>query len=104
MVQVVGKACKPIPVLILSGLVGRKSYNYVKYLCVLTLVLGITMFLYHPTDETVQKVSVDFLPIPTRAGKSSFLLSMFSWRALARYLEMFTKCVVYFSFQTVAGF
>lgn len=56
--QVVGKACKPIPVLILSGLVGRKSYNYVKYLCVLTLVLGITMFLYHPTDETVQKQGV----------------------------------------------
>lgn len=53
--QVVGKACKPIPVLILSGLVGRKRYNYTKYGCVLLLVIGVTVFLYKPalgqTDE-----------------------------------------------------
>ncbi|XP_055683207.1 solute carrier family 35 member B1 homolog [Lutzomyia longipalpis] len=44
--QVVGKAAKPIPVMILAVLIGRKSYPLSRYLCVLTIVLGVVLFMY----------------------------------------------------------
>lgn len=50
-IQVVGKACKPIPVLILTGLVARKRHNLSKYFCVMLLVIGVSIFLYSPADR-----------------------------------------------------
>merc|ERR1719186_797236 len=44
--QVVGKSCKPIPVMILGVLVGRKSYPLLKYLFILMIVLGVALFMY----------------------------------------------------------
>ncbi|CAH1647859.1 unnamed protein product [Spodoptera littoralis] len=44
--QVVGKAAKPIPVMILGVLVGHKSYPMKKYLFVLLIVVGVVMFMY----------------------------------------------------------
>jgi len=44
--QVVGKSCKPIPVMILGVLVGRKSYPLLKYLFILMIVMGVAMFMY----------------------------------------------------------
>ncbi|XP_070546870.1 solute carrier family 35 member B1-like [Ptychodera flava] len=44
--QVLGKSCKPIPVMILGVIFARKQYNLAKYLCVLLIVLGIAMFMY----------------------------------------------------------
>ncbi|XP_046651901.1 solute carrier family 35 member B1-like [Daphnia pulicaria] len=44
--QVVGKSCKPIPVMILGVLFGNKSYPMAKYLFILTVVLGVAMFMY----------------------------------------------------------
>uniref|UniRef100_A0A1L8DES1 Putative udp-galactose transporter related protein n=1 Tax=Nyssomyia neivai TaxID=330878 RepID=A0A1L8DES1_9DIPT len=44
--QVVGKAAKPIPVMILAVLIGRKSYSLSRYLCVLTIVVGVVLFMY----------------------------------------------------------
>jgi len=44
--QVVGKSCKPIPVMILGVLIGGKSYPMIKYLFILTIVLGVGMFMY----------------------------------------------------------
>ncbi|PZC75938.1 hypothetical protein B5X24_HaOG205331 [Helicoverpa armigera] len=44
--QVVGKAAKPIPVMILGVLIGHKSYPMKKYLFVLLIVLGVIMFMY----------------------------------------------------------
>ncbi|KAF9419093.1 hypothetical protein HW555_004264, partial [Spodoptera exigua] len=44
--QVVGKAAKPIPVMILGVLVGHKSYPMKKYLFVLLIVIGVVMFMY----------------------------------------------------------
>ncbi|GAB0094825.1 Solute carrier family 35 member B1 homolog [Sergentomyia squamirostris] len=44
--QVVGKAAKPIPVMILAVLIGRKTYPLSRYLCVLTIVLGVVLFMF----------------------------------------------------------
>ncbi|GLH11441.1 hypothetical protein R5R35_002159 [Gryllus longicercus] len=44
--QVVGKSAKPIPVMILGVLLGRKSYSMQKYLFVLLIVIGVALFMY----------------------------------------------------------
>ena len=44
--QVVGKSCKPIPVMILGVLIGRKRYPALKYLFVLCIVLGVALCMY----------------------------------------------------------
>ena len=44
--QVIGKSCKPIPVMVLGVLVGRKSYPLLKYLFILMIVAGVAMFMY----------------------------------------------------------
>lgn len=44
--QVVAKAAKPIPVMILGVLIGRKSYSLQKYLFILIIVLGVVLFMY----------------------------------------------------------
>ncbi|XP_072020094.1 solute carrier family 35 member B1-like [Amphiura filiformis] len=44
--QVLGKSCKPIPVMILGVLVARKSYPWIKYLSVLLIVAGVATFMY----------------------------------------------------------
>jgi len=44
--QVIGKSCKPIPVMVLGVLVGRKSYPLIKYLFILMIVAGVALFMY----------------------------------------------------------
>ncbi|XP_038077782.1 solute carrier family 35 member B1-like [Patiria miniata] len=44
--QVLGKSCKPIPVMLLGVLLARKRYPLVKYLCVLLIVIGVAIFVY----------------------------------------------------------
>lgn len=44
--QVVAKAAKPIPVMILGVLLGKKSYSMRKYLFVLLIVIGVILFMY----------------------------------------------------------
>ncbi|KAF4092850.1 hypothetical protein AMELA_G00026050 [Ameiurus melas] len=46
--QVLGKSCKPIPVMILGVTILRKKYPMAKYLCVLLIVTGVALFLYKP--------------------------------------------------------
>ncbi|KAG9333438.1 hypothetical protein JZ751_011598 [Albula glossodonta] len=46
--QVLGKSCKPIPVMILGVTILRKKYPMAKYLCVLLIVSGVALFLYKP--------------------------------------------------------
>ncbi|KAG7459772.1 hypothetical protein MATL_G00214150 [Megalops atlanticus] len=46
--QVLGKSCKPIPVMILGVTILRKKYPLAKYLCVLLIVSGVAIFLYKP--------------------------------------------------------
>lgn len=44
--QVVGKSAKPIPVMLLGVLIGRKSYSLQRYLFVLLIVVGVVMFMF----------------------------------------------------------
>ena len=44
--QVIGKSCKPIPVMILGVIFGRKSYPLLKYLFVFLIVAGVALFMY----------------------------------------------------------
>uniref|UniRef100_A0A670J6Z4 Solute carrier family 35 member B1 n=1 Tax=Podarcis muralis TaxID=64176 RepID=A0A670J6Z4_PODMU len=46
--QVLGKSCKPIPVMLLGVTVLRKKYPLSKYLCVLLIVTGVALFMYKP--------------------------------------------------------
>lgn len=46
--QVIGKACKPIAVMILGILWAGKRYSMVKMACVCTIVVGVIMFMYNP--------------------------------------------------------
>lgn len=43
--QVVGKSAKPIPVMILGVLIGRKSYSIQRYVFVLVIVVGVVLFM-----------------------------------------------------------
>lgn len=44
--QVVGKSCKPIPIMILGVLLGKKRHPLSKYLFVSLIVLGVALFMY----------------------------------------------------------
>jgi len=44
--QVLGKACKPIPVMVLGVLLANKRYPVAKYMCILMIVSGVAMFMY----------------------------------------------------------
>ena len=44
--QVLGKACKPIPVMILGVVLANKRYSLTKYLCILMIVAGVALFMY----------------------------------------------------------
>lgn len=50
--QVLGKSCKPIPVMILGVTILRKKYPLAKYLCVLLIVTGVALFLYKPNKAS----------------------------------------------------
>lgn len=50
--QVLGKSCKPIPVMILGVTILRKKYPLAKYLCVLLIVGGVALFLYKPNKAS----------------------------------------------------
>ncbi|KAK4879283.1 hypothetical protein RN001_007429 [Aquatica leii] len=52
--QVVGKAGKPIPVMVLGVLIGRKSYPMKKYFFVLMIVIGVILFMYKEKASTKQ--------------------------------------------------
>lgn len=49
--QVIGKSAKPIPVMLLGVLLGRKSYALKKYMFVLLVVIGVAMFIYKDDKE-----------------------------------------------------
>ncbi|KAK2721139.1 solute carrier family 35 member B1-like [Artemia franciscana] len=48
--QVVGKSCKPIPVMVLGFLFGRKSYPIQKLMFVLIIVIGVAMFMFKDSE------------------------------------------------------
>lgn len=55
--QVIGKSCKPIPVMILGVLIGRKSYPLLKYLFVFLIVAGVALFMYKDKPSSNNEMS-----------------------------------------------
>lgn len=58
--QVVGKSAKPIPVMILGVIIGRKSYAIQRYLFVLLIVIGVVLFMlkdvkHDPAKEVAEQ-------------------------------------------------
>ena len=57
--QVIGKSCKPIPVMVLGVLLGRKRYPILKYLFVFLIVAGVALFMYKDKkDATTTDMSI----------------------------------------------
>ncbi|XP_053556126.1 solute carrier family 35 member B1 [Bombina bombina] len=50
--QVLGKSCKPIPVMLLGVTVLGKKYSLTKYMCVLLIVIGVALFMYKPKGSS----------------------------------------------------
>ena len=71
--QVVGKSCKPIPVMILGVLVGKKNYPLLKYLFILMIVLGVALFMY---KDKVGEVAVSAGDGILGVGELLLLLSL----------------------------
>lgn len=44
--QVIGKSCKPIPIMILGVLLGKRSHPFKKYVFVSLIVAGVALFMY----------------------------------------------------------
>lgn len=71
--QVLGKSCKPIPVMVLGVLLAKKKYPLVKYLCVLLIVLGVALFMY---KESNKKVTADISTWSLGLGEILLLVSL----------------------------
>ncbi|CAG9530253.1 unnamed protein product [Cercopithifilaria johnstoni] len=56
--QVLGKSCKPIPIMVFSFLFSNKRYHLKKCCCVLMIVLGVGLFLYKEKADTIHGKSV----------------------------------------------
>lgn len=67
--QVVGKSCKPIPVLVLGVLIGGKRYGLAKYLSILVVVLGVALFIYKDSKASSAQAASQGL-----VGKGELLL------------------------------
>merc|ERR1711934_17325 len=70
--QVIGKACKPIAVMILGMVLAGKRYSYQKIVCVFIIVVGVIMFMYNP-----EKAGADASGFSFGAGEAFLLGSLF---------------------------
>lgn len=71
--QVVGKSCKPIPIMILGVLIGRKRHSLKKYLFVLLIVIGVALFMYKKDIDIADLAFGD----------------VYNWNDSSRFLAMF---------------
>ncbi|KRX99453.1 Solute carrier family 35 member B1 [Trichinella pseudospiralis] len=58
--QVIGKSCKPIPVMILGVLVAKKRYPLRKYLFILLIILGVALFMYNDKSKSTLSTNYGF--------------------------------------------
>ena len=56
--QVIGKSCKPIPVMILGVIIGRKKYPLLKYLFVFLIVAGVALFMYKDKPKSSTETAI----------------------------------------------
>lgn len=57
--QVIGKTVKPIPVMLLGVLIGRKSYPIQRYLIVFTIVVGVILFMLEDRKKKNENILDD---------------------------------------------
>lgn len=55
--QIIGKSGKPIPVMMLGILLGKKTYPFYKFVFVFILVFGVTLFMWDSEEQDFQKYS-----------------------------------------------
>lgn len=60
--QVIGKSCKPIPIMILGFLLSRKRYSWRKCIFVSMIVAGVALFMYKKNIFDSSSQSVDASP------------------------------------------
>src|SRR5436305_2224049 len=53
--QVIGKSCKPIPVMVMGVLLGKKSYSLAKYFFVLMIVVGVGVFMFKDQSKSASE-------------------------------------------------
>lgn len=80
--QVVGKSCKPIPIMILGVLIGRKSHTLKKYLFVLLIVIGVALFMFK------KDIALDNFMKGNILSSSSGFMSMFGIGELLLVLSL----------------
>lgn len=73
--QVVGKSCKPIPIMILGVLLGKKRHSFRKYLFVSLIVAGVALFMYKK-DFFEKSISKDNSSPPPGSSPVTYLLSL----------------------------
>lgn len=74
--QVVGKSCKPIPIMVLGVLIGRKRYTMKKYLFISMIVAGVALFMLkkNPTSVPDSLSSTTIFSTITSIGIGEMLL------------------------------
>lgn len=87
-VQVVGKSAKPIPVLILGVLLGKRSYPPRKYVFVVLIVLGVILFMFK--DKGGGSTAESYFGM----GELLLLLSL-TMDGLTGAVQVSQKCVCY---------
>lgn len=60
--QVIGKSCKPIPIMILGVLLSKKRHSIQKYLSVSSIVVGVALFMYKKEDISSMFYINNYIP------------------------------------------
>uniref|UniRef100_A0A3P8X1S6 Solute carrier family 35 member B1 n=1 Tax=Cynoglossus semilaevis TaxID=244447 RepID=A0A3P8X1S6_CYNSE len=76
--QVLGKSCKPIPVMLLGVTILRKRYPPAKYLCVLLIVSGVAFLSFHGLTGVAQ----DQIRGRYQASANHMMLNINLWSSL----------------------
>lgn len=74
--QVIGKSAKPIPVMILGVLIGRKHYPLRKYFFIFLIVIGIVLFMYKDSAAAASKTATSENASIIGIGEILLLLSL----------------------------
>lgn len=74
--QIIGKSGKPIPVMLLGVLLGKKVYPCYKFVFVFILVFGVTLFMWNSSEDYFKNQSPEAREEATRVGELLIVLSL----------------------------
>lgn len=84
--QVLAKASKIIPVMVMGKLVSRKSYEYYEYVTAVVMSVGMTLFLLGSTEELKRNTVTTFSGVVILVGYMAFDSFTSNWQS-----ELFTQ-------------